>query len=81
VRKQLRILEGEIEDRVPERVEAMPLLGILLNLDIPENDFTKNLEPKYKQSALRALEDCLRASRSRTAAHRPKICIGSMRFS
>jgi adenylate cyclase len=61
VMKQLRILKGEIEDRVPERVKAMPLLGILLNLDIPENDFTKNLEPKYKQSALRALlEDCLR---------------------
>src|SRR5262249_11714476 len=53
LRKQLRNLEREIEDRVPERVEAMPLLGILLNLEIPENDFTKNLEPKHKQSALR----------------------------
>ncbi|MGE5264712.1 MAG: tetratricopeptide repeat protein [Acidobacteriota bacterium] len=61
LKKRLRHLEGEIQDRVPERVEAMPLLGILLNLEIPDNDFTKNLEPKYRQSALRALlEDCLR---------------------
>lgn len=61
LKKQLRHLEGEIQDRAPERVQAMPLLGILLNLEIPDNDFTKNLEPKYRQSALRALlGDCLR---------------------
>ena len=41
----------------------MPLLGIMLNLEIPDNDFTKTLEPKYRQSTLRALlEDCLRAA-------------------
>jgi class 3 adenylate cyclase len=63
LRKQIRSLEGEIEDRVPERVEALPLLGILLNLDIPDNDFTKTLEPQYRQSVLRVLlEDCLRAA-------------------
>jgi adenylate cyclase len=63
LKKELRNLEGELEDRVPERAQALPLLGILLNLDIPENDFTKNLEPEHKQSALRALlEDCLRAA-------------------
>jgi len=62
LKKQLRLLEGEIEDRAPERVQALPLLGILLNLEIPDNGFTKTLEPKYRQSALRALlEDCLRA--------------------
>jgi class 3 adenylate cyclase/tetratricopeptide (TPR) repeat protein len=62
LRKQIRSLENEIEDRTPERVQALPLLGILLNLEIPDNDFTKTLEPKYKQSVLRALlEDCLRA--------------------
>jgi len=63
LRKQIRLLEGEIEDRVPERVESLPLLGILLNLDLPENDFTKNLEPKYRQSALQVLlEDCLKVA-------------------
>jgi len=63
LKKELWNLEGELEDRVPERAHALPLLGILLNLDIPENDFTKNLEPEHKQSALRALlEDCLRAA-------------------
>ena len=61
LRKQIRSLENEIEDRAPERLRAMPLLGTLLNLDIPDNDFTKTLEPQYRQSALRALlEDCLR---------------------
>lgn len=63
LKKQLRNLEAELEDRVPERIQAMPLLGILLTLDIPENDLTKNLEPEHRHSALRALlEDCLRAA-------------------
>lgn len=44
-------------------MQALPLLGVLLNLEIPDNDFTKTLEPKYRQSALWALlEDCLRAA-------------------
>ena len=59
----MRNLEGEIEDRAPERVQAMPLLNVVLGLEIPENDFTKTLEPQYRKSALRALlEDCLRAA-------------------
>jgi predicted ATPase len=63
LRKQIRWLENEIEDRAPERVEALPLLGVLLNMEIPDNDFTKTLEPKYRLSALKALlEDCLRAA-------------------
>ena len=63
LKKQLRLLEGEIEDRAPNRAQALPLLGILLNLEIPDNNFTENLEPQYRQSALRALlEDCLRAA-------------------
>jgi len=63
LKKQMRNLGSELEDRVPDRVQVLPLLGIMLNLDIPDNGFTENLEPKYKQSALRALlEDCLRAA-------------------
>jgi predicted ATPase len=61
LRKQMRMIEGEIEDRAPDRLEAMPLLNAVLDLNIPENDFTKNLEPKIRQSALHALlEDCLK---------------------
>ena len=62
-KRQLRWLEGEIEERAPQRIQAMPLLSILLNLEIPENEFTQALESKYRQSALHALlEDCLRAA-------------------
>ncbi|NUM47432.1 MAG: AAA family ATPase, partial [Anaerolineales bacterium] len=61
--EQIQALEDALRTRVPERLEALPLLGPLLNLDLPENAFTLALEPKYRQSALRALlEDCLRAA-------------------
>ncbi len=61
--EQISLLENELRSRAPGRVQALPLLGVLLNLDIPDNDFTKFLEPKYRQSALYALlEDCLRAA-------------------
>jgi len=61
-RRLVRWLKGEIEDRAPSRVDAMPLLNVVLDLNIPDNDFTQNLEPKIRQSALHALlEDCLKA--------------------
>ena len=63
LRRQIRSVENEIEDRAPERVNALPLLGALLNLEIPDNDFTKTLEPKNRKSALHALlEECLKAA-------------------
>ena len=63
LKKQIRLLEGEIEERAPARVNALPLLGVVLDLEIPDNDFTKMLAPKFRHSALRALlEDCLRAA-------------------
>jgi adenylate cyclase len=62
LRRQVRNLEGEVEDLAPERLEAVPLLGELLGLPIPENDFTQALEPKHRCTALEALLlDCLRA--------------------
>lgn len=62
-RKQVRLLEGEIEERAPERVDAMPLLNVVLDLQIPDNDFTEHLEPKARQGALHALlEACLKAA-------------------
>jgi hypothetical protein len=63
LRKQMRLLEGEIEDHAPARLQAMPLLNIVLDLEMPDNEFTGTLEPKYRKSALHALfEDCLRAA-------------------
>jgi predicted ATPase/class 3 adenylate cyclase len=60
LRRQARALEGTIDDLVPERMEALPLLGPLLGLNLPENDFTQSLEPQFRQSALHALLlDCL----------------------
>ena len=62
LRRQVRNLEGEVEDLAPERLEAVPLLGELLGLQIPENEFTQALEPKHRCTALEALLlDCLRA--------------------
>ena len=60
LRRQLRALEGMVEDWAPERAEATPLLGPLLGLALPENDFTHSLAPKDRQSTLHALlRDCL----------------------
>lgn len=62
LRRQIRNLEGEVEDLAPERLEAVPLLGELLGFSIPENEFTQALEPKHRCTALEALLlDCLRA--------------------
>lgn len=61
--KQTRFLEDGIKSRAPSRVETLPLLGKLLGLNIPDNEFTQTLEPKIRQSALHALlEDCLKAA-------------------
>jgi predicted ATPase len=74
--KQMRLLEGEIADRAPSRVDAMPLLNVVLNLNIPENDFTKNLEPKIRQSALHALlEECLKAADVRALHATPLLFV------
>ncbi len=62
-RRQIRLLEGELEDRVPERVDSLPLLGAVLNLLLPENEFTSALDPKDRKSALEILlEDCLKSA-------------------
>ncbi len=55
LRRQVRWLEGELEDRVPERAEMLPLLGPLLELALPEQDVTTALDPKARKGALEAL--------------------------
>ena len=66
-RKQIRLLEGELEDRVPDRMESLPLLGLILDLPLPDNEFTRALEPKDRKSALEILlEDCLKSATQET---------------
>jgi adenylate cyclase len=68
LRRQVRNLEGEVEDLAPDRLEALPLLGELLGLPLPENEFTQALEPRHRCTALEALLlDCLRARAAETA--------------
>ncbi len=69
LRKQIRMLEGAVEDLTPERLDPLPLLGPLLGLSLPENDFTRTLEPRERESALHALMlDCLQAAARQAAA-------------
>ncbi len=76
LRKQIRALESEIEDLTPERIGALPLLGTVLGLPIPDDDFTRALEPKERKSALEALlVDCLRS-----AAHEAEEDGGALLF-
>jgi len=55
VRKQVRSLEGELEDRTPEHVDALPLLGTVLGLSLPDNNFTLALQPKDRKAQLESL--------------------------
>jgi class 3 adenylate cyclase/tetratricopeptide (TPR) repeat protein len=65
LRRQVAALRAELEERAPQRVDALPLLGPLLDLDVPDNAFTRTLEPRLRQSALYALlEDALKSAAS-----------------
>jgi predicted ATPase len=66
-RRQMRLLEGELEDRVPERVDSLPLLGPVLDLPLLDNEFTQALEPKDRKTALEVLlEECLKSASRET---------------
>jgi adenylate cyclase len=68
LRRQTRHLEGELEDRAPEHVDALPLLGAALGVSIPENDFTLALQPKDRKTQLETvLVKCI-VSEARDAA-------------
>lgn len=69
LRRQLRALEGELDELAPERAAALPLLGMVLQLPIPDNDFTRALEPELRKSTLHAvLRDCLKAAAEQAQA-------------
>lgn len=63
MRRLRRVLEGELQDLAPERLESLPLLGAAMHLALPENEFTAALEPEFRKSALEALlVDCVRGA-------------------
>lgn len=67
--RQLRALSTELQALAPERVQALPLLNAVLDLALPENDFTRDLEPEYRKSALEAmLVECVGAVAQESAA-------------
>ena len=67
LQQQLPALAELVTAWAPVRAAAIPLLGPLLGLAVPENDFTQRLDPKDRQGALHALLcDCL-AGAARTA--------------
>ncbi|MDA0245903.1 MAG: tetratricopeptide repeat protein [Chloroflexi bacterium] len=60
---QTALLTSKLNQLAPTRLSALPLLNVVLGLEMPENDFTRSLEPKHRRSALTALlEDCLRTA-------------------
>ena len=62
-RRQVRALAAGIEDLAPSRAQALPLLGSLLDLPIPENDLTLSLGPKDRRSLLHAtLRECMESA-------------------
>lgn len=67
LRRQLRQLADELEDRVPERAEALPLLGPLLELELPPNEFTNALPPEHSRGAREGLLLALLMQEAHTA--------------
>lgn len=68
LRKQMRLIEGEFEDRIPDRIDALPVLGPVLGLSLAENDFTRPLQPADRKSQLEAILLELLESHAREAA-------------
>ena len=60
--EQIKALETRLERINPAFVPRLPLLGPVLNLSIPDNEFYRAFDAKLRKSSLEALlVDCLRA--------------------
>lgn len=58
---QAAVLEAELQRLNPNLAPRLPLLNILLNLNIPENDLTRSMDSKLRKSSLESLlVECLR---------------------
>jgi adenylate cyclase len=59
--EKLQALEKQLAQIDSRLVQRMPLLGVVLNLLIPDNDLTTTFDAKLRKSSLEALlVDCLR---------------------
>jgi predicted ATPase/class 3 adenylate cyclase len=57
----LAIVERELIAHDPKLAARAPLLGPLLNVQLPENDLTRTLDPKVRRSSLEGLVvECIR---------------------
>ncbi len=69
LRKQIRTIAAELQDRAPEHGDAWPLLGTVLGLDLPESAFTQALPPKDRRALLEAmLLRCLASAANEAAS-------------
>lgn len=57
--RQIARLTAVLQERLPHRLDSLPLLGWLLDLPIQDNQFTSQLLPQYRQSVLHALLEAL----------------------
>ncbi len=63
VRKQIDVLQSKVVEIDPALVARVPLLGAVLNIDIPDNTLTQAFDAKLRKTSLEALLfDCLQAS-------------------
>lgn len=60
--KQVEVLQAKLHAIDPIFVSRLPLLNVVLNLDLPENDLTRSLGARLRKILLQMLlVDCLRA--------------------
>jgi adenylate cyclase len=70
--EQLQSLETRLLSIDPVLVRRLPLLGVVLNLSIPDNDLTQSMDAELRKVSLEALlVDCLRAR----AANGPLVLV------
>ena len=61
--QQAKCLATALESFAPQRLAVLPLVAGAIGLVLPDNDFTRNLEPKDRKAALEAaLVDCVRGA-------------------
>jgi len=67
LRQQIRTLHNKLQALNPALVARLPLLGTLLNIDIPDNALTQSFDAKLRKTSLEALlVDCLQIFAQRT---------------